>query len=73
MIVIATGFIPLTAVLCFDNGYVGKQPVAWKEYFVEYWLKELQESMDRCTGHRNITETLLKTALNTKQSINGVY
>ena len=22
----------LTAVHCFDNGYVGKQPVAWKEY-----------------------------------------
>ena len=36
----------LTAVRCFDNGYVGKQPVAWKEYCVEYWLKELQESMD---------------------------
>ena len=22
----------LTAVRCFDNGYVGKHPVAWKEY-----------------------------------------
>ena len=31
----------LTAVRCFDNGYVGKQPVAWKEYCVDYWLKEL--------------------------------
>ena len=38
----------LTAVRCFDNGYVGKQPVAWKEYCSEYRLKELQESMDRC-------------------------
>ena len=28
----------LTAVSCFDNGYVGKQPVAWNEYYVEYWL-----------------------------------
>ena len=36
MIIIATGFIPLTAVHCFDNGYVGKQPSAWKEYCVEY-------------------------------------
>ena len=33
MIVIATGFFfSLTAVRCFDNGYVGKQQVAWKEY-----------------------------------------
>ena len=23
----------LSAVCCFDNGYVGKHPVAWKEYF----------------------------------------
>ena len=39
--------------------------MAWKECCVEYWLKELQESMDRCIGHRNTTEILLKTALNT--------
>ena len=58
----------LTAVR-FDNGYVGKQPVAWKEYWAEYWLKELQESIDRCTGRRDITEILLKSALNTIQSI----
>ena len=31
----------LTAVCCFDNGYMGKQPVAWKEYCAEHWLKEL--------------------------------
>ena len=30
----------LTAVRCFDNGYVGKYPVAWKEYCAEYWLKK---------------------------------
>ena len=40
----------LAAVRCFDNGYVGKQPVAWKEYYAEYWLKERQESMDMCTA-----------------------
>ena len=55
---------PLTAVYCFDNGYVGKQPVAWKEYSAQYWFKELQESIDRCTGRRDIAEILLKTALN---------
>ena len=46
----------LTAVRCFDNGYLGKQPVALKEYCAGHWLKEFQESRDRCTGHRDITE-----------------
>ena len=45
----------LTTVRCFDNGYVGKQPVAWEEYCAEYWLKEQQESKDRCTGHHDLT------------------
>ena len=62
----------LTAVHCFNNGYVEKQPVAWKEYCAAYWLKELWENMDRCTGCRDITEILLKTVLNTIQSINLV-
>ena len=44
--------------------------MAWKNYCAEYWLKELQESMDRCTGCHDITEILLKTALNTIQSFN---
>ena len=45
----------LIAVRCFVDGYVVKHPVAWKEYCVEYWLKELQESLDRRTGFRDIT------------------
>ena len=60
---------PPPPVHCFDNGYMGKQLVAWKEYCAGFWFKELLESMDRCTGCRNITEILLKTASNTKQSI----
>ena len=28
----------LTAVRCFNNDYVRKQPVAWEEYCAEYWL-----------------------------------
>ena len=60
----------LTAAHCFGNGYVRKQPEAWKEYCAEYWLKEHHEIMDRCTGRRDITEILLKTALNNIQSIN---
>ena len=59
----------LTAVHSFDNGYVGNQPVAWKEYCANYWLKELQEHTGRCTGRLDLTEILLKTALNTMQSI----
>ena len=47
----------LTVVRCFDNSYVGKQPVAWKEYCAEYWLKELQKSMDMCTGCHDIHVT----------------
>ena len=50
----------LTAVHCFDDGYVGKQLVAWKAYCAECWLKELQESIDRCTGRSDIIEKLLK-------------
>ena len=60
----------LTAVDCFNSRYMGKQPVTWKEYRAEYWFKEPQESMDRCTGHHDITEILLKMALNIIQSIN---
>ena len=59
----------LTAVHCFQNGYEGKQPLAWKEYCAEYWLKEFQESMDRCSDCHDITEILLKMTLNTIQSI----
>ena len=63
----------LTAVPCSGNGYVVKQPVAWKECCTDYWLKELQESMDRSTGCHDITEILLKTASNTIQSINQSF
>ena len=61
MIVIATGFIPLLQMTTVStmNGYMGKQPEAWKEYCAEYWLKKNKESMGRCTGHRDITEILL--------------
>ena len=59
------GFIPLSplTVRCLDSGYVGKQPVAWNEYCAEDWLKELQKSMDRCTGDCDITEILMKTII----------
>ena len=36
-----------------------------EEYCAEHWLKEVKESMNRCTGHHNITEILLKMVFNT--------
>ena len=51
----------------FNNGYVEKQPVSWK-VSCKVLAKRIQESMDRCTGHRDITEILLKMALNTIHS-----
>ena len=41
----------------------------WKEYCVDSWRKELKESMNRCTGHRDLTG-IIKAALITRQSIN---
>ena len=40
-------------------------PGALKGVIVWEWVKELRESMGGCTGRRDITEMLLKTALNT--------
>ena len=37
---------------CFYDGYVGKKAQDWKEHCAEFWLKELQESMDKCTSRR---------------------
>ena len=72
MIVIATGFIPLSplSVVSTIVMWERKQPVAWKEYCAKYWLKEFQGSMVRCSDRRNITEILLKTALNIIHSTN---
>ena len=38
-IVIATRFIPLSPLSVVSIMVVGEQPVAWKEYCAEYWLK----------------------------------
>ena len=68
MIGIATGYIRLSPMSVASTMLYGKgkRPVAWKEYCAEYWLKELQESIDT---RRDITEIMLKTALNAIQSI----
>ena len=57
MIAIAKGFhSSFTTVHPYDNGYVGKQRVARKEYCAEYSLKKLQKSMDRRNGLLDKTE-----------------
>ena len=50
--------------------YVEKQPVAWEDCCVEYWCEKPRKCMSRRTGRRDITEKLLKMALNPNQSIN---
>ena len=74
MIFITIGFIPLLLLSILSTMvHVGKQPVAWKEYCTEYWLKKLHESMDRCTGHYDITEILLEMALNTIEPNQSIF
>ena len=68
MIVNATGFI-LVSQLSNDNDYVGKQPVVWKEYYVEHLFKDLQEGISRCTDHRNITEILVTSNFSFSHSV----
>ena len=71
MKVVVTEFIPLsplsivsTMVMWESSQWLGKNIVlCWVR------LKEPQESIDRCTGRRNIIEILLETTLNTAQSI----
>ena len=46
--------------LLFRHGLCEKVASGLEEYCADYWLKQLQESMARCTGRRNITEILLK-------------
>ena len=68
MIVIAIGFIPLsplsiawTMVMWESSQWLGKNIVRSTGF---------KNSMDRCTGHSNMTEILLKAALITIQSNN---
>ena len=56
----------------FGQWLCGKAASGMEENCVENRLKELQESMDRCTGCYDITE-MLKMALNTIQPINQSF
>ena len=47
-----------------------KQPVDWEDCCVEYWCAKTRKHTSRWTGRRDMTEKLIKTALNPNQSIN---
>ena len=53
----------------FQQWLYGKAASGLERKLCKVLVKRTQESMDRCTGQLNITEMLLKTALNTIQSI----
>ena len=54
----------------FLTVFVEKQPVAWKVCCVVYWCGKTRKRMSRWTGCRDMTEKLLKKALNPNQSNN---
>ena len=61
-------FILFVCVLCAESKRALEN--RRKEYRAENWLKEVQESMDRCAGCLYITEIILRTVLSTIQSNN---
>ena len=67
MVVIATGFIPVSPLSVVSTMVMWEGNAACGLERILCGVQELQKSMDRCTGHRDITEILLKTALNTIQ------
>ena len=59
-----------TAVHCFENGYVGKQPVALEKYSVEYWLKQLRiKGGNACNQHFLLFPYCFLFTLSTTNSI----
>ena len=64
MIGIATGFIPLSQLSVVST------MVIWES---SYCLKELQESMDSCTGCFDKTEILLKNGVKHKTINHSTY
>ena len=62
MIVIATGFISFLFNRCplFRQWFCGKAAIGLERMLCGLLVKKLQESMDRFTGHRDISEILLK-------------
>ena len=73
MVVTVARFIHLTPDHCFNNSCVGKQPVAWKEYCVEYFYRRPKQSKGRQIGRHNITEIILIAALKNKKAIMALY
>ena len=73
MIVIATGFIPLSPLSVVSTRRIcGKAASGLQRILCGVLVKRTSERMDRCTGRPNITEKLLQTALNKSSVLMGV-
>ena len=68
MIVIATEFNSFSPLPIVSTVVMWESSQWLRKNIVGHSLKELQESINRCTGCCDITEMLLKTVLNTIQS-----
>ena len=71
MIVISTGFLPFSPLSVFSAMVMWKSSQWLEKNIVP--LKELQDSMDRCTGRRDKTETLLKMTLTHSHTMTPFY
>ena len=69
MLVIAPGFIALSPLSILLITVMWKCSSILERILCRVMVKELQESMDMCTGSHDITEIVLKMALKTLQSI----
>ena len=65
---IATRFIPLSLLSIVSTMVLWESGL--ERILCGVLVTRTQKSMNRCNGRRDITEILLKTALNTIQSIN---
>ena len=59
--------------ILFKQWLYGKAASGLERIFVEHWLKEVQESMDRCFDCSNITEIMFEMALTLSQTSPGFY
>ena len=65
-----TGFMPLSSLLIVSTIVIWESS-QWfgKKFCADYWSKELQESMDRCTGHTIYLFCISKQVQNTTTNI----
>ena len=70
LIIVATRYIPLQPLTIVSIMVMWESSQWLEKKCAEYWRKRLKENMDRYIGRRDISEIMLKTALNTINSFN---